>query len=230
MPNIVETKCAQTGKSTQINEFGMRDMQAKAFEKRDAQYLLLKAPPSSGKSRALMFLALDKLKNQGIQKVIVAVPKRSIGGSFGAMDLCSGGFFADWDPKTGCIYIVKSLSRDERIQSIGNLYKIGFSSVPVEERIKDASDEPTYLMAPVSIVSTFECYNFNPRKLEQLLHNFFGSSCLNLDIFDAKNQRHSPREWFIVPLPIIEKAVELIIDGGIVNYKYDAKQEKIVLK
>ena len=86
----------QTGESTKINELGMREMQAKAFEKRTAQYLLLKAPPASGKSRALMFLALDKLNNQGINKVIVAVPEKSIGGSFMETDLSKYGFFIDW--------------------------------------------------------------------------------------------------------------------------------------
>ena len=134
------------------------------------------------------------------------------------------------DVKTGFIYILKSLAKDERIQGLNNLYKIGFSNIPVEDRIKNAAQEPTYLMAPVSIVSTFECYNFNPQKLEQLLHNFFGSACLNIDIFDTKNQRHSPREWFIAPLPVIEKSIELIISGAIVNYKYDADKQEIVLR
>jgi superfamily II DNA or RNA helicase len=77
---------------------GMRDMQVRAYESRDAQYLLLKAPPASGKSRALMFLALDKLENQGIRKAIVAVPERSIGSSFAKTNLKSHGFFADWEP------------------------------------------------------------------------------------------------------------------------------------
>lgn len=99
MTNIVDVTYAQTGESTKVNEFGMRDMQEKAYAARDAQYLLLKAPPASGKSRALMFIALDKLKNQGIQKVIVAVPERSIGSSFRNTDLMAGGFFANWDPK-----------------------------------------------------------------------------------------------------------------------------------
>jgi superfamily II DNA or RNA helicase len=98
MTNIVEVTYAQTKQSTKINELGMRDMQEKAYAARDAQYLLLKAPPASGKSRALMFIALDKLKNQGIKKVIVAVPEKSIGGSFGETDLKSHGFFADWKP------------------------------------------------------------------------------------------------------------------------------------
>ena len=73
-------------------------MQTRAFASRDAQYLLLKAPPASGKSRALMFLALDKLVNQGIKKVIVAVPERSIGSSFSATNLKKDGFFANWEP------------------------------------------------------------------------------------------------------------------------------------
>jgi len=97
MPNLLEETYEQTGKSKSTNELGMRDMQQKAYEAKDAQYLLLKAPPASGKSRALMFIALDKLKNQGIKKVIVAVPERSIGGSFTSTDLKSHGFFASWN-------------------------------------------------------------------------------------------------------------------------------------
>ena len=97
MPDIVNVSYNQTGESTKINTMGMREMQTRAFASRDAQYLLLKAPPASGKSRALMFLALDKLVNQGIKKVIVAVPERSIGSSFSATDLKKDGFFANWE-------------------------------------------------------------------------------------------------------------------------------------
>jgi len=93
MPNLVEVTYAQTGSSL----MGMREMQARAFAARDAQYLLLKAPPASGKSRALMFLALGKLFNQGLKKVIVAVPERSIAASFATTPLTEHGFFADWD-------------------------------------------------------------------------------------------------------------------------------------
>lgn len=96
--NLVEVQYAQTGQSKKINELGMREMQQKAYEGRTAKYLLLKAPPASGKSRALMFIALDKLINQGIKKVIVAVPERSIGASFSPTDLASHGFFANWEP------------------------------------------------------------------------------------------------------------------------------------
>ncbi|MDF1817402.1 MAG: DEAD/DEAH box helicase [Immundisolibacteraceae bacterium] len=97
MPNLVEVTYAQNGKSLAVDSLGMREMQRKAFEARNAQYLLLKAPPASGKSRALMFLGLDKLFNQGLKKVIVAVPERSIGSSFDKTELTSHGFFADWD-------------------------------------------------------------------------------------------------------------------------------------
>ena len=98
MPDIVNVKYKQTGESTKTNSFGMREMQERAYEYRDAQYLLLKSPPASGKSRALMFIALDKLINQGVKKVIVAVPERSIGGSFAKTNLKEYGFFADWNP------------------------------------------------------------------------------------------------------------------------------------
>jgi hypothetical protein len=98
MPDIVHVTYAQTGQSSQINALGMREMQEKAYQARDAQYLLLKAPPASGKSRALMFIALDKLLHQGLRKVIVAVPEKSIGGSFGTTNLKNAGFFANWEP------------------------------------------------------------------------------------------------------------------------------------
>jgi len=99
MPNIVEVEYEQTWKSKSIDELGMRDMQAKAYKAREAQYLLLKAPPASWKSRALMFIALDKLINQWLKKVIIAVPERSIWGSFWYTELKKYWFYADWDIK-----------------------------------------------------------------------------------------------------------------------------------
>tara|TARA_B100001063_G_C16778636_1_gene568359 strand:- start:8009 stop:9937 length:1929 start_codon:yes stop_codon:yes gene_type:complete len=97
MRNLMEFKYAQSGASSNTNDMGMRAMQSRAYEGRNSQYLLLKAPPASGKSRALMFLALDKLHNQGIKKAIVAVPERSIGGSFDTTELSKYGFFCDWE-------------------------------------------------------------------------------------------------------------------------------------
>lgn len=94
--NIVDIHYLQTGQATATNELGMREMQALAYEKRDQRFLLIKAPPASGKSRALMYIALDKLEHQGVKKVVVAVPEKSIGRSFKNTNLTSGGFFADW--------------------------------------------------------------------------------------------------------------------------------------
>jgi len=96
MANLLTVNYKQTGKSANLNDMGMREMQARAYEARHEQYLLLKAPPASGKSRALMFLALSKLHEQGLKKVIVAVPEMSIGGSFKDTQLTAHGFFADW--------------------------------------------------------------------------------------------------------------------------------------
>ncbi len=95
--NIVDIEYNQTGDSVRTNSMGMREMQQRVYEKRTAQHLLVKAPPASGKSRALMFVGLDKLFNQNRRKIIVSVPERSIGASFESTDLKSYGFFTDWD-------------------------------------------------------------------------------------------------------------------------------------
>ena len=97
MPNLIEVAYKQTGASLNTDKAGMREMQHRAYEARNEQYILIKAPPASGKSRALMFLGLDKLHHQGIKKVIVAVPERSIAKSFAPVKLTETGFYADWD-------------------------------------------------------------------------------------------------------------------------------------
>jgi len=96
MPDLVTVTYGHTGASQTTNALGMRAMQARAYDARNAQYLLVKAPPASGKSRALMFIGLDKLENQGMAKVIVAVPERSIGSSFRSTKLIEHGFYRDW--------------------------------------------------------------------------------------------------------------------------------------
>lgn len=125
------------------------------------------------------------------------------------------------DHASGCIYVLKSLSQQEGIGDEPDLYKIGYSKGSVEERIQHAADDPTYLMAPVQIVTSFQCYNLNPQKLELMLHKFFGQVCLEVDVFDASKKRHTPREWFIAPLPVIEEAIRLIISSEITEYRYD---------
>ena len=134
------------------------------------------------------------------------------------------------DKQNGYIYIVSSLSKDDRISTKSNLFKIGFSTTEVATRIKNAKKDPTYLMAQVKTVASYEVYNVNPHKLEQLIHKFFSNTCLDIDILDEKGSIHRPREWFIVPLDIIEEAIELIINGKIINYHYNELSEQIELK
>lgn len=132
------------------------------------------------------------------------------------------------DEEAGFIYVLKSKSTTPEIASIKNLFKIGFSTVNVADRIKNAEKEPTFLMAPVEYIAGWKCYNMKPQKFEQLIHNFFGSSCLNIEVLDGKGVKHSPREWFVAPLAIIEQAIELIINGKIVHYKYDPENQAII--
>lgn len=97
----VSVQYAGNGSSTKANALGMRPMQERAYERRGEQYLLIKSPPASGKSRALMFIALDKLHNQGLKQAIIVVPEKSIGSSFNDEPLSTFGFWADWrvEPK-----------------------------------------------------------------------------------------------------------------------------------
>jgi len=134
------------------------------------------------------------------------------------------------DKVTGYIYILRSLSEDPKIKEIDDLYKIGYSTQSVAQRLQNASQEPTYLMAEVRLLSEFETYNLNPQKLELLLHTFFAESCLEIDVFDDDGKRHTPREWFIVPLHTVETAVQLLINGEIVNYHFDSQKQEIVAR
>ena len=134
------------------------------------------------------------------------------------------------DEPSGYVYVLRSLSNDPQIQEINNLFKIGFSTQPVKTRIQNATQEPTYLLADVQVAMECEVYNANPQKLEKLLHRFFAHACLNLDVFGIENKRYTPREWFVVPLNAIETAVEMLINGEIVKYRYDHLNEEIVPK
>ncbi|WP_306131179.1 DEAD/DEAH box helicase [Roseivivax marinus] len=120
MVDLVKVAYGRTGTSKTTNAMGMRPMQARVYEARGAQFILLKAPPAAGKSRALMFLGLDKLENQGVRKVIVAVPETSIGASFRSTDLTSHGFFRDWhvEPRWNlCVSGVEEASSSQKVKA-----------------------------------------------------------------------------------------------------------------
>ena len=140
----------------------------------------------------------------------------------------SPGNITDEDESSGWIYILKSKSQRPEIKYIKNLYKIGFSGTPVEERIKNAKNEATYLYDDVAIVETYQIYNLNAKKFEQLIHRVFASACLDIEFDTKDNLRVNPREWFIVPNNVIEEAIQLIVSGEIVNYKFNNELQLLV--
>ncbi len=126
MVDLVRMTYGHSGADSKTNSLGQRPMQARVYEARAAQFLLLKAPPAAGKSRALMFLALDKLENQGVKKVVVAVPETSIGSSFRSTDLSSHGFWADWDVDLHSVsvpFLLLSLFQHLSVSHYIKLYK-----------------------------------------------------------------------------------------------------------
>ena len=127
---------------------------------------------------------------------------------------------SDDDTSSGFIYVLRSLSSDSQIKAIPNLYKIGLSSSSVEDRVKNAVTEPTYLMSDVEIVASFEIYNVNLQKLEHLIHRFFQEVAVQVQVTDNHGNYHTPREWFSVPIDHIRRAIELLISGDIINYRY----------
>lgn len=129
---------------------------------------------------------------------------------------------------TGYIYILKSLSKNAEIQSFEHLYKIGFSTTAVENRIANAENEPTYLMSAVKTMAVFDAYNMPPQKFEKLIHRFFSEVCVDLKVADNKGEMHQPREWFIVPYDVIVQVISLIENEQIVHYRYDAQLKEIV--
>lgn len=134
----------------------------------------------------------------------------------------------DADEETGYIYVLRSLSDNPEITSLENLYKIGFSRGPVEQRIRGAEKSATYLMAPVEIVASYRAYNLRPSALEHLLHRVFDSARLNASVINDSGLSVAATEWFMVPLKVINEAIELIMSGGIVNYVYNPSIGKLV--
>lgn len=142
----------------------------------------------------------------------------------------NAGMVKEEDTKSGWIYVLKTKSTNKELSNIKNLYKIGYTGKPVDERIKNAKNEATYLFADVQKIATYKVYNRNAEKLEALLDIFFANACLDIDLFNEKGQRLSPREWFIVPFEVIEKTIQLILNEQITNYKYDVESENIIRK
>jgi len=140
------------------------------------------------------------------------------------------GLVKEEDIQSGWIYVLKSKSSNTQIANIKDLHKVGFARNSVDERIKNAKYEATYLFADVQKIATYKVYNRNADKLESLLHRFFANACLDIDLFNEKGQRLNPREWFVVPFDIIEETIQLILNENIVNFEYDPVAKRIKLK
>lgn len=130
---------------------------------------------------------------------------------------------------TGCIYVVRSLSPSPEIAKLdGQLFKIGFTTGSFEDRIRSAKDDPTFLMAPVHPVRSYDAINLNANKFESLMHRFFADARLDIEIMDRFGKPFRPREWFLLPLPVIETAIGMLLDGTILRHRYDAVKGEIV--
>ncbi len=128
------------------------------------------------------------------------------------------------DTGSGTIYVLRSLSKQPEIVAVHDvLHKIGVTNGRVEDRITDAEHDPTYLLAPVEVVATWTLANVKRFKLEQTFHKLFGAAQLQMSIKDRFGRPVQPREWFVVPLPAIDEAVQRIRDGSITGFAYDLK-------
>lgn len=152
--------------------------------------------------------------------------RRILEKSFGPLFSSEAG---DEDLASGTIYVLRSKSDHPVIQANRELiHKIGVTGGKVKKRISNAKLDPTYLMADVEIVATYELYNINRTKLERLLHKFFDSARLDIQISDRFGNPVKPKEWFLVPLFIVDKVVELLKDGTIDKYIYDTDSVKLI--
>lgn len=134
------------------------------------------------------------------------------------------------DKVTGFIYVLRSLSEDSAIRNQKDLYKIGFSTNTVEERVANAAHEPTYLMAPVEIVATYKVVNVHSQKFEDLIHQVLKAAQFHVTVVDDEGIVHEPKEWFVVPLSVVNTIIEKIIDGSIVGCTYNPDMQCLEMK
>lgn len=129
------------------------------------------------------------------------------------------------DKVTGYIYVLSSLSGNPVVKKEKNLYKIGFTTNSVEQRIANAENDPTYLMAPVKIVATYKVVNMNSQMFEDLVHQLLMPVQFQVTVFDEQGKEHQPQEWFVVPLPVVDVIIKKIMDGTIVGFTYNPQLE-----
>jgi hypothetical protein len=133
------------------------------------------------------------------------------------------------DLATGYIYVLRSKSDHPFVAEHRSLiHKIGVTGGDVNARVANARKDPTYLLADVEVIATYKLANINRKGLESLLHKFFGSARLDLNLKDRFGSLVEPREWFLVPLPVIEEAIQKLRDGTIGDFRYDPASASLV--
>lgn len=133
------------------------------------------------------------------------------------------------DEASGTIYVLRSQSDHPMVaQNRELVHKIGVTNMSVKQRIAGAHLQPTFLMAGVDVVATYELYNISRTKLENLIHRIFNPARLEIEIADRFGRPFAPKEWFLVPLFVIDEAVQRIKDGTIADHAYDPMQAKLV--
>lgn len=134
------------------------------------------------------------------------------------------------DRRTGVVYIVKSLSNNPALAQFPHLYKIGYTELTVDERVRNAERDIAFLESPVQKVTEFECYNMNPQRFESLVHGFLAVQRLNVDLVGRDGEHYRPREWFAVSLEVAREVINRIIDGTITQYRMDNTTGQMIKK
>lgn len=149
------------------------------------------------------------------------------------VELSAGPLFSDQneegDEASGIVYVLRSKSDHPAVAAHRDvLHKIGVTGGDIARRLANAKLDPTFLMAEVEVVATYELFNINRTRLENLIHRIFGPARLDIEIKDRFGQPVIPREWFLVPIFVIDEAIEKIRDGTITGYVYDPKSARLV--
>lgn len=168
----------------------------------------------------MLFATLQKIMSEENGRAVTA-PNESVFGNYNEA-------LMETDVDTGYIYILRSLSTEPELKKYGkDFYKVGYTGGSVEKRISNAVNEPTYLCAPVQIVEKWRCTNINSKALETFLHKFLDGARIKIKV-NGKDKSQVASEWFNVPLEILEAMVPMILDGSIVNYRYDPDLQKLI--
>lgn len=168
----------------------------------------------------MLFATLQKIMSEENGRSVTD-PDESVFGNYNEA-------LVEEDVHTGYIYILRSLSAEPELKKYGkDFYKVGYTGGSVEKRISNAINEPTYLCAPVQIVEKWRCTNINSKALETFLHKFLDVARVKIKV-NGKDKSQVASEWFNVPLVILEAMVPMILDGSIINYRYDPNSQKLI--